>query len=82
MCLLKIRSPWENKRFNIFSQIVKQNSSGYTLSTHNGVSVVEETFNYPVEIDFVLLPPGDITGCMHQSLYISEEPNLTGLIVY
>ncbi|KAF8582025.1 hypothetical protein K439DRAFT_1392175 [Ramaria rubella] len=43
------------------TQIVEQTSSGTTLSTHNGRSVVKEDFSYPVLIDFVELP-GNNTG--------------------
>ncbi|EJD44049.1 hypothetical protein AURDEDRAFT_88240 [Auricularia subglabra TFB-10046 SS5] len=43
---------------DVNTQIVKQRSSGSSISLHNGVPVVSDIFTYPVEVDFLGYPDG------------------------
>jgi len=47
----------QNYLQNVTIQNVKQSSSGTITATHNGVSVVSDTFKYPMEIDLTATTP-------------------------
>lgn len=44
-------------------KIVKQTSSGSSLSTHNGVTVVSDKFSYPLNIYYSNIFAGNTSGC-------------------
>jgi len=46
----------QNYLDNTFIQNVHQTSSGTSQSTHNGIPVVSDNFNFPVEVDFSVFP--------------------------
>ncbi|EJD44080.1 hypothetical protein AURDEDRAFT_88290 [Auricularia subglabra TFB-10046 SS5] len=44
-----------------FVQLVRQRSTGTFVSTHNGIPIVSDVFDYPVDVDFLVFPDG--SGC-------------------
>jgi len=66
--------------FNIQNLI--QSSKGTSSSTHNGVSVVLDVFNFPVEIDFTVVSNGSV--CFFDHSYdrvLLPSPLITGTTI-
>ncbi|ELU45772.1 peptide-N4-(N-acetyl-beta-glucosaminyl)asparagine amidase A [Rhizoctonia solani AG-1 IA] len=48
---------------NATRQIVDQVSSGKSISTHNGIPIISDDYNYPLNIDFLLVAENNASGC-------------------
>ncbi|KAF8507339.1 peptide N-acetyl-beta-D-glucosaminyl asparaginase amidase A-domain-containing protein [Hysterangium stoloniferum] len=67
---------------NFNTQNVIQSSKGTSLSTHNGVPVVSDIFDFPVEIDFTAVSNGFV--CFFDHSYHREllpSPLITGTTI-
>ncbi|QRW16080.1 peptide-N(4)-(N-acetyl-beta-glucosaminyl)asparagine amidase A [Rhizoctonia solani] len=47
---------------NATRQIVDQVSSGKSISTHNGIPIISDDYNYPLNIDFLLVAENNASG--------------------
>ncbi|KAF9505993.1 hypothetical protein BS47DRAFT_1399898 [Hydnum rufescens UP504] len=59
-------------------QVVQQSATGKSLSTHNGVPVVSDTFSYPLDIVYYNIAYGNTTGwyaSVNHSYDRSETPS-------